>query len=214
MTAETGTYRWMAPEVIHKISFTKSESELWLWRMSNVRCGFVAFAVNLWLTLSLSLYLSLIVPLISICRSLFPSLFLISLSFLTLSLHFPAFYSSHLSPSLSHFALFAPGKCKILKYDESKINPPPQPNVHRWILGSQIPPPLPADLSKVSQPILLSSFSQRILLYQFLKVIEHKPYDHKADVFSFAVVLWELLTAKVVSSSFFTKVIIFLVSRN
>lgn len=30
-----------------------------------------------------------------------------------------------------------------------------------------------------------------------LKVIEHKPYDHKADVFSFAVVLWEILTGKV-----------------
>lgn len=30
-----------------------------------------------------------------------------------------------------------------------------------------------------------------------LKVIEHKPYDHKADIFSFAIVLWELLTGKV-----------------
>ncbi|CAI0407910.1 unnamed protein product [Linum tenue] len=29
------------------------------------------------------------------------------------------------------------------------------------------------------------------------EVIEHKPYDHKADVFSFAIVLWELLTGKV-----------------
>ncbi|XP_065013771.1 serine/threonine-protein kinase STY46 isoform X2 [Musa acuminata AAA Group] len=28
------------------------------------------------------------------------------------------------------------------------------------------------------------------------EVIEHKPYDHKADVFSFAIVMWELLTAK------------------
>ena len=30
-----------------------------------------------------------------------------------------------------------------------------------------------------------------------LKVIEQKPYDLKADVFSFAIVLWELLTGKV-----------------
>ncbi|KAK9690699.1 hypothetical protein RND81_09G148100 [Saponaria officinalis] len=28
------------------------------------------------------------------------------------------------------------------------------------------------------------------------EVIEHKPYDHKADVFSFAIVLWEMLSGK------------------
>ena len=44
-----------------------------------------------------------------------------------------------------------------------------------------------------SKLILSSSYSS----YFVLKVIEHKPYDHKADVFSFAIVLWELLTGKV-----------------
>lgn len=29
------------------------------------------------------------------------------------------------------------------------------------------------------------------------EVINHQPYDQKADIFSFAIVLWELLTAKI-----------------
>ena len=54
---------------------------------------------------------------------------------------------------------------------------------------------------------ILLFFDQRvaahpgILLQWFffsaLKVIKHKPYDHKADVFSLGIVLWELLIGKV-----------------
>lgn len=36
-------------------------------------------------------------------------------------------------------------------------------------------------------------------VFIFIKVINHQPYDQKADIFSFAIVLWELATAKVFS---------------
>jgi hypothetical protein len=39
------------------------------------------------------------------------------------------------------------------------------------------------------------------LCVRLYKVIEHKPYDHKADVFSFGIVLWELLAGKVTPHS-------------
>ncbi|KAF3952243.1 hypothetical protein CMV_022183 [Castanea mollissima] len=39
-------------------------------------------------------------------------------------------------------------------------------------------------------------FEILIILFRTFQVIEHKPYDHEADVFSFTIVLWELLTGK------------------
>lgn len=45
-----------------------------------------------------------------------------------------------------------------------------------------------------------------LTLFLLCKVINHQPYDQKADIFSFAIVLWELVTAKVVISNTVTSV--------
>lgn len=45
--------------------------------------------------------------------------------------------------------------------------------------------------------LLFSYISTTYSFHTFCKVINHQPYDQKADVFSFAIVLWELVTAKV-----------------
>lgn len=42
-----------------------------------------------------------------------------------------------------------------------------------------------------------------------MKVIEHRPYDHKADVFSFGIVLWELISGQVGYSSLGVKCVFF-----
>jgi hypothetical protein len=47
-------------------------------------------------------------------------------------------------------------------------------------------------------------------LVYLLQVIEHKPYDHKADVFSFGILMWELLSGKVLAF-FYYRYIMFIV---
>ena len=48
-----------------------------------------------------------------------------------------------------------------------------------------------------TRPLLTHSLRCSPRRWMAPEVIEHKPYDEKADVFSFAIVLWELLTCKV-----------------
>lgn len=48
-------------------------------------------------------------------------------------------------------------------------------------------------IKAADRPTMLLCFAR----WMAPEVIEHKPYDGKADVFSFGVVLWELLTCRV-----------------
>lgn len=54
-----------------------------------------------------------------------------------------------------------------------------------------------SELPYYVQKYLWIYFCSFLTLFDASKVIEHKPYDHKVDVFSFGIVLWELLTGKV-----------------
>jgi serine/threonine protein kinase len=51
-------------------------------------------------------------------------------------------------------------------------------------------------------PLVASQLFDLFFVVDAWKVIEHKPYDHKVDVFSFGIVLWEMLTGKVMCHFF------------
>lgn len=132
MTAETGTYRWMAPEVN------------WSW----------IYCLGIQLTFSLQFYLYLYFIIEIKNNEMVATLFLVFLGyFLTKRvMHWFLFLGSiHIFIS---FLIFC--------------------NLDVW-----------------------PYFTSLCWFYFCLKVIEHKPYDQKADVFSFGISLWELLTGEV-----------------